>query len=116
MNILIAKITLIVLLVFVLPIKVSSAEVFQVSSSSLLKIGDQNRIYNVQIACIEVTSENEDLAIKWLRKELPRHSKVNLKPVGYKEGVLLAKVIKLGSDSDIAKTMELEGLSKKQCD
>ncbi len=115
MRIFLANISLITLIIFTLPIQVYSAEVFQVSSSNLLQIGDQNRIYKVQIACLEVSSEKEDEAINWLRKELPRYSKVNLKPVGYNEGILLAKVIKLGSDVDIAKLMKKKGLSREEC-
>ncbi len=115
MRILLLKISLIALIIFVLPFQAYSAEVFQVRSSSLLQIGDQNRIYKVQIACLEVSSQKEDDATNWLREELPRHSKVNLKPVGYIDGVLLAKVIKLDSHIDIAKSMENEGFSKNKC-
>ncbi|ABX08461.1 hypothetical protein [Prochlorococcus marinus] len=92
-----------------------SAEVFQISNSSTLQIGDQNRIYKVEIACLDVDRENEDLAVSWLKSQLPRHSRVNLKPMGYKDGSLLAKVIKLNSNNDIGTLMQDEGIAKVRC-
>ena len=46
-----------------------SAEVMQVNSSNTLLIGDNNRTYKVQIACINVEPAKEELAFNWLKKE-----------------------------------------------
>ena len=92
-----------------------AAEVLQVSSSSVLLIGDQNRTYTVKIACAEISPELEGKSVNWLRKQLPRHTKVNLKPKGSSEGVLVARVIPFNSDIDITKKYVKEGLAKDKC-
>ena len=94
---------------------VYAAEILQVSSSTVLIIGDNNRSYNVKIACTEITPDLEERSINWLKKELPRHTKVNLKPKGSVEGVLVAKVIPLNSNVDITERYINEGLAKNKC-
>ena len=61
---------------------VDAAEILQVTSSSVLLIGDHNRTYTVKLACTEITPDLEEKSLKWLKKQLPRHTKVNLKPKG----------------------------------
>ena len=92
-----------ILLIFFLSLvtKVYAAEILQVSSSSILIIGDNNRNYTVKIACAEISPNLEDRSVNWLRKELPRHTKVNLKPQGQVDGFLVAKVIPFNSNIDI---------------
>ena len=97
------------------PLNVLSAEVFQVSSYSSLKVGDQNRIYKVEIGCLNIDPENEDIAFDWLRSELPRHARVNLQPIGYSDGTLISRVIKINSNNDIAKLMIEKGFAKNKC-
>ena len=92
-----------------------AAEVMQVSSSTVLLIGDNNRTYTVKISCIEVYPEKEELAFNWLRSELPRHTKINLRPKGSEQGVLLARVSPLGRGSDITKVLEEKGFAKNTC-
>ena len=95
--------------------KVDAAEILQVSSSSILLIGDNNRTYTVQIACTEISPELEEKSVSWLKKELPRHTKVNLKPKGSVNGVLVAKVIPFNSDFDITEKYINEGLAVNNC-
>ncbi len=95
--------------------KVYAAEILQVSSSSVLLIGDNNRNYTVKIACAEISPDLEDRSVEWLRKELPRHTKVNLKPKGSVDGVLVAKVIPFNSNIDITQKYINEGLAINQC-
>ena len=95
--------------------KVNAAEVLQVSSSSILLIGDNNRTYTVKIACTEISSDLEERSVQWLKKELPRHTKVNLKPKGSLDGVLVAKVIPFNSSIDITDKYIDEGLATNKC-
>ncbi len=95
--------------------KVYAAEILQVSSSSILIIGDNNRNYTVKIACAEITPNLEERSVNWLRKELPRHTKVNLKPKGQVDGLLVAKVIPFNSNIDITEKYINEGLAKNNC-
>tara|TARA_B100000700_G_scaffold294079_1_gene355708 strand:- start:881 stop:1228 length:348 start_codon:yes stop_codon:yes gene_type:complete len=115
MNKIYIKLFILFIAFFCFLTNVYAAEILQVSSSSVLLIGDNNRTYTVKIACTEISPELEDIASEWLRKELPRHTKVNLKPKGYIDGILLAKVIPFKSDIDINQKYINEGLAKNKC-
>ena len=95
--------------------KAYAAEILQVSSSSILLIGDNNRTYTVRIACTEISPDLEERSVIWLKKQLPRHTKVNLKPKGSVDGILVAKVIPFNSKIDITQKYINEGLSKNKC-
>ena len=95
--------------------KVSAAEILQVSTSSILLIGDNNRTYTVKIACTEISPDLEEKAVVWLKEQLPRHTKVNLRPKGSADGVLVAKVIPFNSDIDITEKYINEGLARGKC-
>ena len=95
--------------------EVVAAEILQVRSSSVLLIGDNNRTYTVKIACTEISPDLEEKSIKWLKKQLPRHTKVNLKPKGSVDGVLIAKVIPFDSNIDITEKYINEGLAREKC-
>ena len=95
--------------------KVYAAEILQVSSSTVLLIGDNNRTYTVKIACTEISPDLEERSINWLKKQLPRHTKVNLKPKGSVDGVLVAKVIPFDSEIDITEKYIKEGLATNKC-
>ncbi len=94
---------------------VDAAEILQVTSSSVLLIGDHNRTYTVKLACTEISPDLEEKSVKWLKKELPRHTKVNLKPKGSVDGVLVAKVIPFDSNIDITEKYINEGLATNKC-
>ena len=100
---------------FCLYSKVYAAEILQVSSSSVLLIGDHNRTYTVRLACTEISPDLEERSVNWLRKQLPRHTKVNLKPKGADDGVLVAKVIPFDSNIDITEKYINEGLATNKC-
>ncbi len=95
--------------------QLDAAEVLQVSSSSVLLVGDNNRTYTVKIACMEINPDLEERSIDWLKKQLPRHTKVNLKPKGSIDGVLVAKVIPVNTNIDITEKYIYEGLATKTC-
>ena len=94
---------------------VNAAEILQVSSSSVLLIGDNNRTYTVKIACTEIRPDLEEKSVIWLKQQLPRHTKVNLKPKGSMNGVLVAKVIPFNSNIDITEKYINEGLAINSC-
>ena len=95
--------------------EVYAAEILQVTSSSVLLIGDNNRTYTVKIACTEISPDMEERSVSWLKKQLPRHTKVNLKPKGSVDGMLVARVIPFNSDIDIGEKYINEGLAKNKC-
>ena len=115
MNKFFTKILILLIFIFCFSPQVNAAEVLQVSSSSVLLIGDNNRTYTVKIACTEISPDLEEKSFNWLKKQLPRHTKVNLRPKGSVDGVLLAKVIPFNSDIDISEKYVNEGLAKNKC-
>ena len=115
MNKFYTKIFILLISFFSFFFKVNAAEILQVSSSSVLLIGDNNRTYTVKIACTEISPDLEERSINWLKKQLPRHTKVNLKPKGSIDGVLVARVIPFNSNIDISEKYINEGLAKNKC-
>ena len=97
------------------PAPAAAAEVLQVRSATVLQVGDGNRNYTVELACIRVDQTQEQASIDWLRHELPRRSRVNLRPMGQDNGVLMAKVQKLGESQDLASGLVAVGLAESSC-
>jgi endonuclease YncB( thermonuclease family) len=94
------------------PAGVGAAEILQVRGGSLLQLGDQNRSYTVQLACITVSADHEIEAIAWLRQAAPRRTKVNLRPMGQEQGVLLARVQPLAAATDLGSGLLAAGLAE----
>ena len=115
MNKVLKKILILVITFFCFYSKLYAAEILQVTSSSVLLIGDHNRTYTVKLACTEIRPDLEVESVKWLRNQLPRHTKVNLKPKGSVDGVLVAKVIPFNSTIDINEKYINEGLAENKC-
>ena len=115
MNKLYTKIFILLISLFCFYSQVYAAEILQVSNSSVLLIGDNNRTYTVKIACTEISPDLEERSLDWLKKQLPRHTRVNLKPKGSIDGVLLARVIPFNSNIDITEKYINEGLARNTC-
>ena len=106
---------LIICVLFLDPLSTFSAEVLQVNSSNILLIGDQNRSYSVGIPCLNINSENESEIKDWLKFNLPRRTRVNLKPLGSKDGVLIANINLIGQDLSISELISNNGLADYTC-
>ena len=115
MNKIFTKILILLISFFCFYPELYAAEILQVTSSSILLIGDHNRTYTVKLACTEISPDLEDESIIWLKKQLPRHTRVNLKPKGSVDGVLVAKVIPFDSNIDITEKYINEGLATNNC-
>ena len=115
MNKFYIKISLLLIIFFSFCSQVSAAEILQVTSSTVLLIGDHNRTYTVKLACTEISPDLEEESVKGLKKQLPRHTKVNLKPKGSVDGVLVAKVIPFDSNIEITEKYINQGLAIKNC-
>ena len=103
------------ILLLVMPPQAFAAEVLQVRSATLLQIGDRNRNYSVQLACVQVNPEDEPQAQDWMRRALPRRRRVNLRPEGSADGVLLARVTPIGDDLDLGAALVAKGLAEVTC-
>ena len=97
-------------------VPVQAAEVLQVRSSSLLQVGDHNRTYTVALACSAVDASQEVEATAWLRQELPRRRKVNLRPVGSSGGQLTAWVTPIGAERDLSSGLIAAGFGSNTCE
>ena len=104
-----------VVFVLILPLPAAAAQVLQVRSSSVLQIGDSNRSYTVQLACIEADPNYQEEGKIWLKEEMPRGLKVNLRPEGVKDGVLIAKVKLIGKNIDLSDELVEKGFANKTC-
>ena len=115
MNKFFTKILIFLMFLFCFHSGVEAAEILQVTSSTVLLIGDHNRSYTVKLACTEISPDLEEESVKWLKKQLPRHTKVNLKPKGSLDGVLVAKVIPFDSNIEITEKYINQGLAINNC-
>jgi len=110
-----SKILIIVCLIFLNPVIVNSAELLQVKSSNTILVGDQNRNLTIELFCVHVNENDEIEATNLLKSEFPRGSKVKIKPFGFKENVLLAKVFNIKGTKEMSKLLVAKNLSSEIC-
>ena len=98
------------------PIRINSAEILQINNSSSILVGDQNRDLPIKLSCVEIKNENdEQIAINLLKKEFPRGSKVKIKPIGFKENILIAKVFDIYETKEMSDLLIAKNLSNNSC-
>ena len=111
-----SKILIIFLLLIVLnPVVVNSAEILQIKSSNTILVGDQNRNLTIGLFCVEVNENDELEATNLLKTEFPRGSRVKIKPFGYKENVLLAKVFNIKGTKEMTELLVAKDLTREIC-
>ena len=110
-----SKILIIILLIFLNPLVVNSAEILQIKSSNTILVGDQNRNLTIGLYCIDVNENNEFEATNLLKSEFPRGSKVKIKPFGFKENVLLAKVFNIKGTKEMTELLVAKDLTGEIC-
>tara|TARA_B100000524_G_C23393988_1_gene277949 strand:+ start:82 stop:435 length:354 start_codon:yes stop_codon:yes gene_type:complete len=103
-------------LITLTPIRTFSAEILQINNSSSILVGDQNRDLTIKLFCVDINDvDNEQRAIKLLKKEFPRGSKVKIKPVGFEENVLVAKVLNISETKEMSELLIAKDLTKETC-
>ena len=96
--------------------RIHSAEILQINNSSSILVGDQNRNLPIKLFCVEINDEDdEQIAINLLKKEFPRGTKVKIKPIGFRENILLAKVFDIDETKEMSELLIAEDLSKEDC-
>ena len=110
-----SKILIIVCLIVVNPVIVNSAEILQIKSSNTILVGDQNRNLIIGLFCVDVNENDEIEATNLLKSEFPRGSKVKIKPFGFKENVLLAKVFNIKGTKEMNELLVDKNLSTEIC-
>ena len=110
-----SKILIIVCLIVLNPVIVNSAEILQIKSSNTILVGDQNRNLTIRLFCVDVNANDEIEATNLLKSEFPRGSKVKIKPFGFKENVLLAKVFNIKGTKEMTELLVTKNLSSEIC-
>ena len=108
-------ILIIICLIFLNPQVVYSAEILQIKSSNTVLVGDQNRNLTIRLFCVDVDENDEIEATNLLKSEFPRGSKVKIKPFGFKENVLLAKVFNIKGTKEMTELLAVKNLIKEKC-
>ena len=112
----ITSVLIIFFLVVFYPIRTYSAEILQINNSSSILVGDQNRDLPIKLFCVEIKNEDdEQIALNILKKEFPRGSKVKIKPMGFNENTLVAKVFDIKETKEMSDLLIAKNLSKESC-
>ena len=110
-----SKFLIIICLIILNPVIANSAEILQIKNSSTILVGDQNRNLTIRLFCVDVNVNNELEATNLLKSEFPRGSKVKIKPFGFKENLLLAKVFNIKGTKEMTELLIAKGLSSETC-
>ena len=110
-----SKILILISLIVLNPVVVHSAEILQIKSSNTILVGDQNRNLTIGLFCINVNENDELEATKLLKSEFPRGSKVKIKPFGFKDNLLLAKVFNIKGTKEMTEILVSKDLASDIC-
>ena len=110
-----SRLLIIICLVVINPVIVNSAEILQIKSSNTILVGDQNRNLTIGLFCVDVNENDELEAINLLKSEFPRGSKVKIKPFGFKENVLLAKVFNIKGSKEMTQLLVAKDFTSEIC-
>ena len=106
---------IIIYLIVINPLAVDSAEILQINSSNTILVGDQNRNLRIGLYCVDVNENDELEATNLLKSEFPRGSKVKIKPFGFKENLLLAKVFNIKGTKEMTEILVAKDLTSEIC-
>ena len=110
-----SKILIIFNLIVLNPVIVYSAEILQIQSSNTIIVGDQNRNLKIGLFCVDINENDELEATNLLKSEFPRGSKVKIKPFGFKENLLLAKVFNIKGTKEMTELLVDKDLTSEIC-
>ena len=102
-------------MIFLNPVIANSAEILQIKSSNTILVGDQNRNLTIGLFCVDVNENDELEATNLLKSEFPRGSKVKIKPFGFKENVLLAKVFNINGTKEMTELLVAKDFTEENC-
>ena len=102
-------------MIFFNPLMVNSAEILQIKSSSTILVGDQNRNLTIRLFCVDVDENDELEATNLLKSEFPRGIKVKIKPYGFEDNLLLAKVFNIKGSKEMTQLLVAKELTGEIC-
>ena len=107
---------IIFLLIVSNPIRTHSAEILQINNFDSILVGDQNRDLSIKLFCVDIIDlEDEEKAMNLLKREFPRGTKVKIKPLGFKDNILLARVFNISETKEMSKLLNEKDLTKEIC-
>ena len=107
---------IIIFLIVLNPLITYSAEILQINNFDSIIVGDQNRDLPIKLFCVDINNiENEEVAINLLKREFPRGSKVKIKPMGFKENTLVARVFNINETKEMSELLNTKDLTKETC-
>ena len=109
------KFLIIFFLIVFNPLIVNSAEILQINNSNTILVGDQNRNLTIKLFCVDVNENDELEATNLLKSEFPRGSRVKIKPFGFKENLLLAKVFNIKGTKEMTEILFAKDLTSEIC-
>ena len=106
-----------------LPLGNSLLSKFVASISSFSFTSTQNspivkflyRNLTIGLFCVDVNENDEIEATNLLKSEFPRGSKVKIKPFGYKENLLIAKVFNIKGTKEMTELLVAKDLTRENC-
>ena len=111
----ILQIILIYLVLIISPINVCSAELLQIKDVNTIVVGDQNRSLYLSLYCIDINKNERENATKILKRNFPRGTKVKIKPYGFNDSRLLAKIFRVDNDTEMTELLKTYNSSKGNC-
>ena len=97
------------------PINTCSAELLQINDVSTILVGDQNRSLYLSLYCVDINENEKEKATEILKKNFPRGTKVKIKPFGYNENKLIAKIFRVDDETEMTELLNTFNSSKENC-
>ena len=80
-------------------------------------MGDQNRDLSIKLFCVDIDDlKDKEIAVNILKREFPRGSKVKIKPMGFEENILVARVFNISETKEMLEILNAKNLTKETCE
>tara|TARA_Y100001978_G_scaffold77141_1_gene69241 strand:+ start:194 stop:574 length:381 start_codon:yes stop_codon:yes gene_type:complete len=109
------QIFLIILVLSISPINAYAAELLQINDVHTILVGDQNRSLYLSLYCTDINENDKEKAIKILKENFPRGTKVKIKPYGSSGNRLLAKIFRVDDETEMTELLYAFDSSEKNC-
>ena len=109
------QIILIFISLVILPINTHSAELIQINDVNTILVGDQNRTLSLSLYCININENEKEKAIRILKKNFPRGTKVKIKPYRSDGNRLLAKIFRVDDETEMTALLNTFNSKDKSC-
>ena len=78
-------------------------------------MGDQNRSLYLSLYCIDINQNEKENAIKILKRNFPRGTKVKIKPYGSNGSRLFAKIFRVDDGTEMTELLKTNNSLKGNC-